>query len=234
MFLMSRRDQFLQLRSYAPVILPSLLLCDFGNLEREVDRLSAAGIRGLHLDVMDGQFVPNLTYGMPIVAGLSGITEMPLDVHLMIASPEKYIGPFADSGAAAITIHAEATNDPVTALQQIRDLGVAAGIAINPDTDLDSIAPCVGHCDMVLIMSVQAGFGGQSFRREALEKLSEARQMFGADVILEVDGGVNNSTIANCAQAGAELFVVGSGIFKAVDYSAAVSELTNLAGARAS
>lgn len=231
---MSRRDQFLQLRSYAPVILPSLLLCDFANLQREVDQLSAAGIRGLHLDVMDGQFVPNLTYGMPIVAGLSQITQMPLDVHLMISSPENYIDAFAAAGATAITVHAEATDDPVLALRQIQRTGAAAGIAINPDTGVESIASCVGHCDLVLIMSVQAGFGGQSFRTTALEKLSEARQIFGPEVMLEVDGGVNNATIANCTEAGAELLVVGSAIFKADNYAAAVAELTNLAGARTS
>ena len=231
---MSRRDQFCQLRSFAPAVLPSLLLCDFGNLQREVERLTKAGVRGLHLDVMDGNFVPNLTYGMPIVAGLSRLTDMPLDVHLMIQSPEKYVEHFVQAGAAAITVHAEATDDPVSVLKQITQADVAAGIAINPDTPVHSLAACVGHCDLVLIMSVQAGFGGQAFRTDALEKLRESRDLFGPDVILEIDGGVNTNTIADCAQAGAELLVVGSAIFKADDYSTAVAELSNLAGARAS
>ena len=231
---MSRRDQFCQLRSFAPAILPSLLLCDFGNLQREVERLAAAGVRGLHLDVMDGNFVPNLTYGMPIVAGLSKLTEMPLDVHLMIQSPEQYVDEFVEAGATAITVHAEATENPVALLQQISQADVAAGIAINPDTPVASLAPCVGHCDLVLIMSVQAGFGGQAFRTDALSKLAEARELFGPDVILEIDGGVNSSTIADCTRAGAELLVVGSAIFRADDYSSAVAELSNLAGARAS
>ena len=219
------------MRSHAPVILPSLLQCDFGNLQREVEQLAAAGIVGLHLDVMDGQFVPNLTYGMPIVAGLRGVTEMPLDVHLMIESPEKYIEAFVDAGSAAITIHAEATKEAPAALDKIRSAGVAAGIAINPETPVDQIQSCVGHADMVLIMSVEAGFGGQSFRTEALEKLPAARAMFGDDVVLEVDGGVNSQTIGDCTAAGAECLVVGSAIFKADDYATAVGQLTKLATA---
>lgn len=226
---MSLRDRFLQLRSHAPLILPSLLLCDFGNLEREVDRLMAAGIRCLHLDVMDGQFVPNLTYGMPIVAGLNGVTELPLDVHLMVDRPERFVAAFAEAGAAAITIHVEATADAALVLDEIRSHDVAAGIALNPDTPVDRLAACRGHCDLVLVMSVQAGFGGQSFRSEALAKLGEARQLFGPDVLLEVDGGVNAATIADCSQAGAELFVVGSAIFRSENYVSAVAELEQLA-----
>ncbi len=230
---MSLRDQFLQLRPEAPVILPSLLLCNFGNLKQEVERLAAAGIKALHLDVMDGQFVPNLTYGMPIVAGLRNETDMPLDVHLMIEQPENYLEAFAQAGSASITIHAEATSNAVDALKRIRDLGASAGIAINPDTTVETIAECVGHCDLVLIMSVQAGFGGQAFRVEALDKLRQARELFGPDVALEIDGGVNKTTIAGCSNAGAEFLVVGSAIFKADDYSTAVLKLNELATANA-
>ena len=226
---MSGRNTFLRLRSSAPLILPSLLLCDFGRLESEVRQLTAAGIEALHLDVMDGQFVPNLTYGMPIVAGLRGVTDMPLDAHLMIADPGRYVTAFREAGADAITIHIEAVADPGRVLTQIRQSGAAAGIAINPQTPLDRLTPCVGFCDLVLIMSVNAGFGGQSFQTNSLHRLEAARQMFGPDVLLEVDGGVNHETVADCAAAGAELLVVGSAIFRTDDYLTAVSELSTLA-----
>lgn len=228
---MSLRDQFKQLRCHAPLVLPSLLLCSFGHLDREVQLLAEAGIGALHLDVMDGHFVPNLTYGMPIVAGVKQITELPLDVHLMIERPENYVDAFVDAGASAITVHREATSAPASILDRIRASGVAAGIAINPDTPVPTLAGCVGHCDMVLIMSVEAGFGGQTFRREALSKLHAARKLFGEDVILEIDGGVNRSTIADCTQAGAEFLVVGSAIFRADNYSAAVATLNQRARA---
>lgn len=225
---MSRRQRIIDLRQQAPCVLPSLLLCDFGDLRGEVARLTEAGFRALHLDVMDGNFVPNLTYGMPIVAGLRGLTTLPLDAHLMIANPEKYVDEFFKAGADAITIHREAVDDPVPVLKKIRDLGAAAGIAVDPETPVQEIASCAGHVDVVLIMSVKAGFGGQSFREEALTKLTEARAMFGEDVLLEIDGGVNTKTIAACTDAGAELLVAGSAIFKQEDYGAALRELQSL------
>lgn len=223
------RERFQQLRCGAPTIMPSLLLCDFGNLQREVERLTQAGIRGLHLDVMDGRFVPNLTYGMPIVEALDRLTAMPLDAHLMIQSPQQYVDAFCDAGADSVTVHIEAVDDPREVLRQIRARDVAAGIALNPDTPLEALQPAVGECDLVLVMSVNAGFGGQKFDRRALDRLRAAREMFGEEVILEVDGGVNTQTIGNCTDAGAELLVVGSAIFKSDDYVAAVSALTTLA-----
>jgi len=227
---MSRRERFLALRHSTPVILPSLLMCDFGDLRTEISKLAAAGIKSLHLDVMDGHFVPNLSYGMPIVAAIRELTDMPLDVHLMIEQPEKWIEPFYQAGADCITFHAEATANPIEVCQSIRKLGAAAGVAINPPTPLSDLEPVLDHCDLALIMSVQAGWGGQSFEPVALEKLDQLRTRAGSDVLLEVDGGVNRSTIANCSQAGAELFVVGSAIFKNADYSPVVSELSGLAG----
>ncbi|HIF32548.1 MAG: ribulose-phosphate 3-epimerase [Pirellulaceae bacterium] len=212
-----------------PVILPSFLLCDFGNLEREVRALEAAGVRGLHLDVMDGQFVPNLTYGMPIVKGLRRLTDLPIDVHLMISSPAQYIDAFIDSGADWITFHREAVDDPRPILEQIRSRGVGAGIAINPQTPVEEIEPCLSLCDMVLVMSVQAGFGGQSFDDVALEKLERLVTLASDETLLEVDGGVNASTIQRCSQAGATLFVVGSAIFGQPDYAAAIDQLSRLA-----
>lgn len=226
---MTRRERFLQLRSESPVILPSLLLCDFGNLRREVERLEEAGVKALHLDVMDGCFVPNLTYGMPIVEAFRRLTDLPLDVHLMIERPERYIQQFFDAGADAITIHAEAVEDPSDSLLQIRELGAASGLAINPATQVEKAEACLEHCDLVLVMSVQAGFGGQSFNDVALDKLQRLHGIPGRGFLLEVDGGINESTISKCAEAGAELFVVGSAIFGSDQYAATVSQLAALA-----
>lgn len=227
---MPRPNCLVQLREAAPVILPSLLLCDFANLEREVARLREAGIRALHLDVMDGHFVPNLTYGLPIVEALRRITDMPLDVHLMIAEPQRYLRQFVNAGADVLTFHVEAVAEPVPVLAEIRSLGAAAGIALNPDTPLSHLDACYGVCDVILVMSVQAGFGGQGFRTVALDKLRQVRAAAGPDVLLEIDGGVNEDTIGQCASAGAQLFVVGSAIFRAPNYSLAIEKLTSLAG----
>ena len=226
---MTRRHSLARLREAAPVVLPSLLLCDFGNLEREIRTLEAAGVRALHLDVMDGHFVPNLTYGMPIVEACRRLTELPIDVHLMISEPQKYIRPFFDAGADNLTIHVEAVADPRPVLQEIRSLGAGAGLALNPATPLLVVEPALDLCDVVLVMSVPAGFGGQKFHPIAIDKLRQLRQITRPDVLLEVDGGISGKTIASCAQAGAQLFVVGSAIFQGSDYAAAVSELTALA-----
>lgn len=216
------------LRNAAPAILPSLLLCDFGNLQREVAELEAAGVKGLHLDVMDGQFVPNLTYGMPVVEALNRLTELPLDVHLMIRNPEQFIAEFVKAGADVLTVHVEATDDPQALLNQIHDQGVAAGLALNPDTPAGAVEPYLESCDLVLAMSVNAGFGGQTFNPVALEKLRYFRSLSDR-VVLEIDGGVNPDTIFDCADAGAELLVVGSAIFRQPDYAAAIGQLRSLA-----
>ncbi|MFV1966191.1 MAG: ribulose-phosphate 3-epimerase [Pirellulaceae bacterium] len=226
---MSRRQRFVRLREAVPAVLPSLLLCDFGNLEREVARLEETQVGGLHLDVMDGQFAPNLTYGMPIVAALRRLTQLPLDVHLMIAEPRRYARAFCEAGADVITFHAEAVDDPRPVLKEIREQGVAAGIAFNPDTPMSCLASCADLCDLVLVMSVQAGFGGQAFRTVALDRLGEVRGTVGPDVLLEVDGGINRETLGDCAAAGAQLFVAGSAIFRAPSYDSAVRELIDLA-----
>jgi ribulose-phosphate 3-epimerase len=228
-FLMPSRDRFVQLKEAAPLILPSFLQCDFGNLEREVRSIEAADVRALHLDVMDGHFVPNLTYGMPIVAALHRLSDLPLDVHLMIANPEQYVDAFVEAGADCVTVHIEAHDEIPAVLDRIQELGAAAGIAINPDTPMRVLEPCVGRCDLVLVMSVQAGFGGQSFNEVALAKLRTARGQFGEDVILQIDGGINADTLRQCTAAGAEMLVVGSAIFQAPDYRAAVQQLRQLA-----
>lgn len=218
-----------ELRAAAPVVLPSLLLCDFGNLEREVRRLEAAGVRALHLDVMDGNFVPNFTYGLPIVQALRKLTALPLDTHLMMVHPERYVERFHQAGADLITFHAEAVDDVRQVLEQIRGLGAAAGVALNPATPLERIEGCLDVCDLVLVMSAPAGFGGQEFDPVALDRLRRLREIGPAGLLLEVDGGVNEATIASCAQAGAGYFVVGSAIFRHSDYGARVRQLTQLA-----
>lgn len=212
------------LRDASPAILPSMLQCDFGNLEHEIRALEAAGARALHFDVMDGHFVPNLTYGMPIVEACRRLTELPLDVHLMISDPEKYAQQFADCGTDLLTFHVEAVEQPSEMIEAIKSFGIGAGIALNPATPLGAVEVIAGQCDAVLVMSVPAGFGGQPFDSVALEKLRILRSQH-PDLLLEVDGGVNAETIGPCRDAGADLFVVGSGIFRSEDYAQAFSEL---------
>ncbi len=228
---MSHRRRFDALRQPPPVILPSLLLCDFGRLAEEVRAVEAAGARALHLDVMDGNFVPNITYGMPIVEAVRRITDLPLDAHLMISKPGEYVDAFIDAGADSVTIHAEAVDDPRPVLEQIRSRGAVASLAINPATPLESIAASLPLCDMVLVMSVTPGFGAQEFEPVALEKLRTLKRQYGDRLVLEVDGGVNAETIADCTAAGAQMLVVGSAIFRNTNksYAESMAELNKLA-----
>src|SRR5687767_13571139 len=151
------------LRQAGPAVLPSLLLCDFSRLADEVARLEDAGVEALHLDVMDGHFVPNLTYGPPIVAAVRSCTNLPLDVHLMISNPGDYVEEFRDAGADCLTIHIEAVPDPLPVLDRIRTLGVSPGLALNPPTPLSAVEPYLAACELLLVMSVMPGFGGQQF-----------------------------------------------------------------------
>jgi ribulose-phosphate 3-epimerase len=182
---------------------------------------------------MDGHFVPNLTYGMPIVQALDRLTDMLLDVHLMISDPARYLPAFIDAGADVVTFHVEAVPDPAPLLDRIESLGAARGLALNPATPLSQVEPYLDRCDLVLVMSVPAGFGGQPFDPVALDKLETLRSAGTGDFALQVDGGVNPDTIGDCSRAGAELFVVGSAIFRQTDYAAAVDELRWLAGSSA-
>jgi ribulose-phosphate 3-epimerase len=206
-----------------------LLAADFRNLEREVARLEQAGATAIHVDVMDGYFVPNLSFGMPIVKALRQLTDLVLDVHLMIVDPGRYVEEFAALGADSLTIHVEATDDPRGVLEEIRALGAAPGISLNPDTPIESLADCLDLCDLVLVMSVEAGFGGQAFNPIALEKLKRLRERVKPEVLLEVDGGINETTIRLCAEAGADLFVAGTALLGQEDYDHAFRELSSAA-----
>ncbi len=224
----SRREQFAALRSVAPVVLPSLLLCDFGRLAEEIARLEVAGVKALHLDVMDGHFVPNLSYGLPIVEACRKATKLPIDVHLMISDPAQYIEQFYKAGADNLTIHIEAVPNARPVLEKIRALGASAGIALNPPTPLTALESVLDCVDVVLVMSVMPGFGGQKFQDVALDKVRKLRERLGNRMFLEVDGGVNDGTISRCAEAGANLFVVGSAIFGHPEYGERVQTLNRL------
>ena len=174
---------------------------------------------------MDGHFVPNISIGIPIVEAVRRVTDLPLDVHLMIERPEQYIEPFRKAGADGMTIHVEAVPEPRTVLDKIRSLGALAGLALNPPTPLSAIEASLPHCDLVLVMSVMPGFGGQKFDAGALDKLRALRAREDVDALLEVDGGITPETIGECAEAGAELFVAGTAIFHSDDYGAAMRQL---------
>ena len=217
------------LRASVPLIAPSLLAADFGNLEREVRRLQQAGARILHLDVMDGHFVPNLSLGVPIVEAVRRVTDLTLDVHLMISNPVQFVEPFRRAGADLITIHVEVAPDPRELLARIRGLGAGAGIAINPPTPVQKVEDYLDHCDLVLTMSVMPGFGGQEFQPVALEKLCWLNERAPKGTLLSVDGGVNLDTIGPCAEAGANLFVTGTALLGEANYDQRFAQLCSLA-----
>ena len=211
------------------VVLPSMLKCDFGHLAAQLAKLEQGGAQALHLDVMDGHFVPNLTYGFPLVEAMRKLTRLPLELHLMIDNPAPYLSRYRDAGADGMTIHIEAVADPSEALGQIRDLGAEAGLALNPPTPLSAIEPYLDLCDVILVMSVMPGFGGQEFQPVALDKVRQIRGRLAQGQVIEVDGGINDETIAQCAAAGAEWFVAGSAVFGGGDPAAEVRRLTELA-----
>jgi ribulose-phosphate 3-epimerase len=218
-----------ELQSAVPLIGPSLLAGDFANLEREVHCLEDAGARVLHLDIMDGHFVPNLSFGIPVVEAIRRVTRLPLDVHLMISNPERYIEPFREAGADLLTIHVEAVREPRPVLERIRGLGALAGLSLNPPTPVEALEGLVDACDLILVMSVMPGFGGQAFDASALDKLRWLRSKIGPDALLSIDGGIKAETIEACAGAGAQMFVVGTGLFHNPDYRRQLDLLTSLA-----
>jgi ribulose-phosphate 3-epimerase len=218
-----------RLRAGAPLVLPSILACDFGHLEREIELVEKAGAKALHLDVMDGHFVPNISFGIPIVEAVRGATDLPLDVHLMIDNPQQFIEPFREAGADGLTIHIETVADPRPVLEKIQSLGAWAGLALNPPTPLSAIEASLPFCDLVLVMSVMPGFGGQQFDDRALGKLRALVARNNTDALVEVDGGVALDTIGPCAQAGAELLVTGTAVFRTSDYDDAIRQLQSAA-----
>lgn len=207
------------------IIAPSILSADFANLERDIKAVEKAGAEWIHVDVMDGHFVPNLTIGAPVVRSLRKVTQLPLDCHLMIEAPERYVKDFAEAGANYITIHIEATKDPVRLLKEIRDLGCKAGITLRPVTAVEMIVPFLGLVDLVLVMTVDPGFSGQKFMIEQVEKIKTIRaelKRIGSKALIEVDGGVNAETVAMCKDA--DVLVAGNFIFKN-DYASAIKTL---------
>lgn len=225
---MSRSATLDRLRSHVPVIAPSMLKCDFGNLHRELEVLDSAGAEVLHWDVMDGHFVPNLSYGAMVIERTRARTRAIFDAHLMISDPGKYLNDYLKAGCDCITFHIEAVPNPLPLLKQIRESDAVAGLALNPGTPVERIQPFLAECDLVLVMSVEPGFGGQKFIPSALDKLQQLRKLVAPEVVLSVDGGVGHSTVADCAAAGADLFVVGSAIFDQPDFRVAMQELTRL------
>ncbi|MDP6174999.1 MAG: ribulose-phosphate 3-epimerase [Rhodospirillales bacterium] len=211
-------------------IAPSILSADFSRLGDEVRAIDAAGCDYVHVDVMDGHFVPNLTIGPLVVKAIRGCTEKPFDVHLMIEPVAPYIENFADAGADIITIHAEADNHLNRTLDLIRSLGAKAGLSLNPGTPVQVIEPLLDSLDLVLIMSVNPGFGGQGFIATQIEKISRVRDMIGSRPIeIEVDGGINPENIRAVRAAGAHVVVAGSAVFQGSDYAKTIKALREAA-----
>ncbi|MFM7034154.1 MAG: ribulose-phosphate 3-epimerase [Planctomycetia bacterium] len=218
--------------SRGPVVLPALLLCDFGHLAREVERLEEAGAVALHLDIMDGRFVPQLTYGQVVVEAVRRAARVPIEVHMMVEEPERTIADYAQAGADIITVHVEGLVDPRRTLEAIRSLGPRAHLAISPETPVERIEPYLDSCDGVLVMSVEPGYGGQMFNPVALEKLSHLdsiRSQRNASFRLGVDGGISVETAGPVAAAGAELLVAGSSVIRSANYARAIAELEDRA-----
>jgi ribulose-phosphate 3-epimerase len=209
---------------------PSILSADFANLEAELATISSAD--AAHVDVMDNHFVPNLTLGLPIVSRLFEVSKLPLDIHLMISDPERWAPAYAELGCESVTFHLEAASDPISLARKIRDIGSKAAIAIKPDTPFESVAELLPEIDMLLVMTVEPGFGGQKLIPETIAKITQARNELtsrGLSLAIQVDGGVTESNISQLAEAGADVFVAGSAVFRAENRNLEISKLRELA-----
>ncbi len=205
---------------------PSILAADFVNMQAELARIGTADF--VHVDVMDNHFVPNLTFGPQMVGRIQQTSPIPLDVHLMISSPERWAPEYAELGAASVTFHLEASTEPVTLARRLRSIGARAGVAVKPDTPVESLFEVIDEFDQILVMTVEPGFGGQSFMPEMMPKLrllADEVHRRGSQVWLQVDGGIGESTIAQAAEAGADTFVAGSAVFGAADPDTAIAAL---------
>lgn len=210
------------------MIAPSILSADFTRLGEEIRAVEAAGADWIHADIMDGHFVPNITFGPMVVEAVRRVTRLPIDVHLMISEPERYIADFAKAGADYISVHVETCIHLHRTVQLIRDAGARPGVVLNPATPLEALQWILEYTDLVLVMSVNPGFGGQAFISNSIEKIQRLRQMITEKrltTLIEIDGGVSDKTIGNIAAAGADVFVAGSAIFGSRDYAAAIRGL---------
>ena len=213
-------------------IAPSILSADFSRLADEIQAVQRAGADWLHLDVMDGHYVPNITIGPIVVEWIRKATDLPLDVHLMISDPDKYVPEFIKAGANWISVHPETCKDLKTSLRRIRELGARASIAVNPDVDLDRVEGNLDDIDMILMMTVFPGFGGQAFIGEVLPKIARARDLVrkkGLPILIEADGGIKTDNISQVLRAGAEVIVAGSGIFKTPNYAETIGKMRKAA-----